>query len=245
MSKELTKQSDETVRPAFLAAVEKKGLAIINKVVTPPAVVIVQAMSEVLIEAGFSPGEVALMPAQEPITDTLTVVPLYYYTVYQALNPREMKDLRMIREETFDETSELAAKCRELLDVPCPENEKLFVRHQQSLVVICFVEEIQTVIALRFCRSEFKTGKLFAAKIKARNASIFAGRYVLQVGVHKNDKGRWYGWDFKQTDRPWVSEEEYATFELMHDELAAAHAKGALQPAESDADTDTAAEVVF
>lgn len=225
---------DLTERPAFLATAEKKGLAVINKVVTPPAVVIVQAMSDQLIEAGFTPGEVALMPAQEKLQDTLTVVPLFYYTVYQCLNPREMKDLRMIREETFDDESELAAKCRQLLDEPCPENDKLFIRYQQSLIVVCYVEELQTVVALRFYRSEYKTGKLFAAKIKARNASIFAGRYVLQVGVHKNDKGRWYAWDFKPTDRPWVSEEEYAQFEKMHDEIAEAHRTGTLKPVDVD-----------
>lgn len=241
---ELPAVVEESERPAFLATVQKKGLETINKVVSPPAITIVQAMSDKLIEAGFAAGEVAAMPAQEPVPDTLTVVPLFYYTVYQCLNPREEKDLRMIREESFDELSELADKCRALLSEPCPENDKLLITYQQSLIVVCFVEEMQQVVALRFYRSEFKTGKLFAAKIKARNASVFAGRYVIQVGVHKNDKGRWYGWDFKTTDRPWVTAEEYATFEAMHDELAAAHASGSLAPAEIEETADSAPEGV-
>lgn len=227
----------ESERPAFLTQVAKKGLETINKVVTPPSITIVQAMSGELIEAGFEAGNVVLMPARELGPDTITVVPLFYYTVYQCINPREVKDLRMVREESFDEFSDIARKCQALEEFPCPENEKYMCYYQQILIVVCWVEELNMPIALRFYRSEYKTGKLFAAKIKARNASIFAGRYVLQVGTHKNDKGRWFGWDFKTTDRPWVNEEEYAFYEQLHDELAEAHRSGTLRPADVDVES--------
>lgn len=226
--------ASETERPAFLAEVKKKGLETINKVVTPPSITIVQAMSDKLLEAGFEAGNVVLMPSQEPGPDTITVIPLFYYTVYQCINPREVKDLRMVREESHDENSEIAQKCRDLIEFPCPENEKYTCYYQQTLIAVVWVEELSMPVALRFYRSEYKTGKLFAAKIKARNASVFAGRYVLQIGVHKNDKGRWFGWDFKGTDRPWVTEEEYAFYEKLHDELAEAHRTGTLKPADVD-----------
>jgi hypothetical protein len=228
----------ETERPSFLAERGKKGLETINKVVTPPSITIVQAMSDKLLEAGFEPGNVVLMPAAELGPDTITVTPLYFFTVYQCINPRELKDLRMVREESFDDMSEIAAKCQAMVEFPCPENEKYTCYYQQTLIFVVWVEELKMPIALRFYRSEYKTGKLFAAKIKARNASIFAGRYVLQIGVHKNEKGRWFGWDFKPAENPWVSEEEYINFEEIHDELARAHSSGILRPADVELDSD-------
>lgn len=237
MSKEMIKP-EELARPAYLASAPKKGMEVINRIVAPPTLVIVQSQSDKLIEAGFGAGDVVMMPAQELVSDTLTVVPLLFFTEYICLNPREAKDLPMIRERSFDDNSEIAAKCRALEEFPCPESPKHFCKYQQNLVFVVFVEELQMVTSLRFYRSEFKVGRVFASKIKARNASVFAGRYVIQCGIHKNDKGRWHGWDFKPTDRPWVSEEEYATFEQMHDELAAAHAANALQIQDEEQITD-------
>jgi L,D-peptidoglycan transpeptidase YkuD (ErfK/YbiS/YcfS/YnhG family) len=98
------------------------------------------------------------------------------------------------------------------------------------------VEEINQVATIRFSRSEYKTGRIFASKIKARRQSIFASRYTLSTGYHKNEKGRWGGFDFKQVDpeRLWVDEEEYNRFQAMHEEIAKAHAASQLQPAEVD-----------
>lgn len=230
------------VKPAFLSDKKNKGLEILNQVVSPPGIIIVQAMSQDLIDAGFEAGDVLMMPAQEPVPDTLTIVPLFFFTEFLLLNPREMKgELRMVREQSFDPMSDLAEKCRDLADIPCPENPKHRCKYRQDFVFVVFVEELGTAVALRFYSAEFKTGRTLASKIKARNASPFAGRYVIQAGTHKNDKGRWYGWDFKPTDRPWVTEEEYARYEAMHDELAAAHAANTLDVTADAGDVEPSA----
>ena len=210
-------------KPAYLSEKEVKGMDIINRVIAPPTIVIVQSQSDKLIEAGFEAGDVVLMPAQELVADTLTVVPLFFFTEYVIYNPREAKDLPMVREKSYDDASELAERCRDLEEFACPESPKLLCRCQQNYVFVVFIEELQLVTSLRFYRSEFKTGRIWASKIKARRASPFAGRYIIQCGVHKNDKGRWHGWDFKQTGQPWVTDEQYTMYEKMHDELAAAH----------------------
>jgi hypothetical protein len=242
---ELTTELNE--RPAFLADVAVEGLDQINEIVSPPALVIVQAMSQKLLDAEFEAGDVVMMPAQEKVSDTLEVTPIFFFSEYVCLNPREVNDLPMIREATFDSRSEIAQKCRDLVEFPCPENDKYMCRYQTNLVFLVYVEQLDQIVTLRFYRSEFKTGTLFASKIKARGASIYAGRYVLQVGVHKNDKGRWFGFDFKPTDQPWVTDE--ATFNRYadyHREFADLHARNLLRPDDGDvAEDDVEGEVDF
>lgn len=240
--------TDVNERPSFLAEAEVEGMDAINQIVRPPTLVIVQAMSQKLMDAGFEAGEVVMMPAQERVPDTLEVTPIFFFTEFVCLNPREVEDLPMIRESSFDPQSDIAAKCRDLLEFPCPENEKYMCRYQQNLVFLVFVEQLETVVALRFYRSEFKTGQLFASKIKSRGASIYAGRYVLQVGPHKNSKGRWHGFDFKPTEHPWVSDKEtYERYGAMHREFAELHAKNLLRPDDGDdGETEVAeGEVAF
>jgi hypothetical protein len=224
--------------PEYLKDKEVLGLATINKVVAPPALVIVQAMSQKLLDAGFKQGDLVLLPAQELAPDTISVIPLFFYTEFAIVNPRDMKDLPMIRERSFDEKSEIAQRCRDLEEFPCPENEKYMCRYQATMTFVVWCEELQQVATLRFSRSEYKTGRIFASKIKARRRSIFASRYTLQVGIHKNDKGRWNGFDFKQVDPEalWVDEDTYNTLETMHLEISKAHADNLLVPAEVDID---------
>lgn len=237
MSSNLPTVPTQTSRPTFLSEQQVLGLEHIDKVVAPPNIVIVQAMSDKLLEAGFKAGEVVMQPAQEPVDDTLTIVPIFYFTEYVIINPREVKDLPMIRERSLDHASDLAARCRELAEFDCPEMPGKKCKYQANMVFIVFVEELQTLITLRFYRAEYKTGRLFASKIKARNASIFAGRYVIQVGVHKNETGRWHGWDFKPCDRPWVTEDEYSTFEAMYRRCAEAYEADLLRTDVDDRDS--------
>lgn len=238
MSTNLPSTTAATSRPAFLSSQEAVGLDGLDRVVAPPNLVIVQSMSDKLLEAGYKAGEVVMQPAQEPVPETLTVVPVFYFTEYVVLNPREAKELPMIRERSLDHTSDIAQKCRELAEFDCPEMPGKRCKYQANMVFIVFVEELQQLITLRFYRAEYKTGRLFASKIKARNASIFAGRYVIQVGVHKNETGRWHGWDFKACDRPWVTEEEYTAFSTMYQRCNDAYQADALRTDVDDRDGD-------
>lgn len=226
-------------RPSFLSSHPVVGLDHIDKVVAPPNLVIVQSMSDKLIEAGFKAGEVVMMPAQESVGQTLTIVPIFFFTEYVCINPREAKELPMIRERSLDHLSEIANKCRELAEFDCPEMPTKKCKYQANMVFIVWVEELQMAITLRFYRAEYKTGRLFASKIKARNASIYAGRYTIQVGVHKNESGRWHGWDFKATDRPWVeSEEQFKEFEALHIRCKEAYDADLLRTDLDDRDQD-------
>ena len=229
-------------RPAFLSNAAVVGLDHIDKVVAPPNIVIVQSMSDKLLEAGFKAGEVVMLPAQEHVSETLTIVPIFYFTEYVILNPREAKELSMIRERSLDHMSDIAQKCRELAEFDCPEMPSKKCKYQANMVFLVFVEELQTLITLRFYRAEYKTGRLFASKIKARNASIFAGRYVIQVGVHKNETGRWHGWDFKPCDNPWVTEEEYQQFAEMHNRCKEAYEADLLRTEVDDRGNDESEE---
>jgi hypothetical protein len=182
------------------------GLDMIKRVVRPPRIVIVQSQSQALLDAGFEIGDIVMLPAREKLPNVLHVTPLIFYPEYVCLNPRELKQLEMVRERSLDPTSDVAQKCKRLEVMACPEDPKYTCKYQENLIFICFVEEVGCACAFAFYRSEHKTGTLFASKINARNKSIFYGRYMLSGEIHKNEKGRWHGFAVNNAEQPWVSD---------------------------------------
>ena len=74
---------------------------------------------------------------------------------------------------------------------------------------------------MMFKGAEWKTGKNWANKINLLGCDIYGGRYKVEVGNQKNDKGNWEGFVITvDQEETFVTEEQYKAFEQQHEELS-------------------------
>lgn len=188
------------------------------KVIRPPRIKIVQDLSKKVKQAfGLANGDVVLLPLGIKLGDLsapILVTPIFWYSEYVALNPREATALPMIRERKLSELSETARKAKQRVSEPCPELPAKNITYAEVLNFIVYVHGYNVTAMVNFLKGEYSSGSNFAALIKQRGARCFACVYELVPGVHTNRNGdEWYGFDARNcAEFSWVSPDLYNKF---------------------------------
>lgn len=233
--------------PSFMQGEAVQGLQLVEQYIVPPRIKVVQPMKGEAY-ADFSEGDTVLTPQRTLLAkrgEPFFVTPLLFYPEWYVVNPLEKKDsLPMIRERTIDPKSEIARKARnkDTWFEPFPDeaNSKLQLRYVEALVFLVELREQPGMqglpVALSFSKGEHGSGSRFAALLKMRSASIFAGVYecVVPERARSNAKGRWYGIDVsnpKSNDvSPWIeSKEEFERLKAEHEKLLEQYKAGLVQ----------------
>jgi len=220
---DLVKQME---KPAFLVEAEIEGMEEVKKHLVPSVIRIVQKMSSEELLSRFAVGQVVLLPEQIALADhedSVTFIPVYFYTEYCTWNPRSTRGSEpAIRARSFDPNSDVGIKARnpDTWEEVHPDNAKEVINHREHLNYMVVVQHkfappVPCVIS--FSSTQHMAGKQFSNLIAARNASIYAGKYELKTVKQSNAKGDWYGFDISNAG--WCDEGEHDLMQTLHHEI--------------------------
>lgn len=206
---------------------DRAGTEELAQYIVPPRVKIVQALSDDSLKELAGEGALVAAPTNIVLAKVgvkVPFVPVLFWPSWLVWNPRNAGDLPMVREETRDPQSEIAAICRDPQRrnaVSCPEFPDKMLRYQEHLnyLVILPGVSMHMVFALSFARTQHRAGSNLAALIRMRNKPIYAGGYTMHTVRQENSEGRWFG--FAIENAGWVEDPElYQSLKEMHEELA-------------------------
>jgi hypothetical protein len=213
-------------RPSYLSDTPTSdNLRELSKVAKPPRLKVIQAMTGEPYKPPFKEGDCIIVPQMEFVCDETkpaTIVPIYYFRHFILTNPAQMKgQVPFIREQTYDEKSDLARKALTFKTMPFPENPKLESKYQSVLNFIVDLPDHPEMAGLfpilAFRGGEFKYGQILIGMIQARKVEdFFACRFRITTGDHKGKMGTWKGLDFDNDPNPWVDEAHYNIYKERH-----------------------------
>lgn len=249
---EVAPRMDEQLPDFMRADGQDAGIDNLRDFIIPPRLKTVQKQSDTLLEAGFNPGDLVVMPSRllfaqmsldRKTGEPFHFVPLFFFAEWCTWNPFELKGtMPAIRERTFDAESPLAKKARDpsLRQFVCPEvpekeGKKLYCRHVEHLNFMVLMADAgsefsDVPLVLSFARGEYMTGSAFLSLLSMRRAKcygcVFEGRAAFRPD---KGKGSWYGVDVTNpTDGtpPFVRDQAtYEAYKALNAGLAEAHAQ--------------------
>lgn len=242
--------------PAYMAG-DSTGIEEMERFIVPPRLKIVQKQSSEELLAAFSIGTVILSPQRvlvvEPGTP-FTFTPIFAWPEWYSANPIETKgQLPFIRERTLDPTSRLAKKCANpdfWVETVEENGKKLEIRNIEALNFLVKIHDVESVgstdVVMSFSRGEHKTGTSFLGLIKTRRGAMYGLRFQAVIdpnNTRSNASGAWRGFDITNApEHPFVSEEEYPAYKLLHEEYKAK--RQSIRVDYDEVDADAAGEVV-
>lgn len=242
MSNEIQKIDPNLNLPAHLQNKEVKGMDVIKSVVRPPMLKIVMKQSRDELLDKFGKGALICMPAEAEIAPNdvpFHFTPIFMWKEFITWAPIEARgNVPAILERSLDEYSDIAAKAQDSnrrVEEVDYNGQSLKVRHVEHLNFMVVIHNHplggpDTPFVMSFARAEYRTGSNLASFIQMRKTSPF--NCIFEASVCKdprsNDQGSWYGYDINNPSpdsgvSPWVTEEQSAVFEKMHDEFAKLH----------------------
>lgn len=237
--------------PAFMQEDEGLGTEVLSQFVRPPYVKIIKSQAKSELKEKWGEGSAVLFPSEIVLCkkqdEGFLMVPLFFYVEYCVMNPIQVKTLSMMRDRTFDPTSEIAKRARDpkAWTMPCPENKEFKIKYVEMLNFIFtpFQDGLpQMPCIMSFSRGEHRTGRMLSSMIQAKKASICGQVYRAKIGMHKYAQGEYEGWgfDFETPEPAFVTDPAtYASFKDTHLMLKKKHEDGLIR---ADYDEDTAEE---
>jgi len=223
--------------PDYLIEVAKAGgptgLEDMRGYLTPPRLKTMQPMRKGPFKS-FPEGAVLVTPTNEIVCGkdgffALTV--LFTYDQFCAHNPYSRPEgMPLIRESSFDYNSELAAKCRNFISEPFPENEAEEIKyctHINALVVIHGVPSLQNIpVMLNQYMGEWKSGRRMLDLLNNRTSNgtpIYAHNLMAKETTHKSGSNEWEGLDFSNPTADvdvgrFVTAEQFAIYKELHEQ---------------------------
>ena len=217
-------------KPAFLADKQMVGLEGVSRIVRPSMIRIVQKNSSDELTERFAAGSIILMPDSMLLGDPETpveFVPIMFFQEYCKWSPMKLKGIEpMIKERTFDPNSSTARKAQnpETWSESHPQHpgdEKFnyrYVEHLNFLVKLAgeAFRHLDPVL-VSFAKTNYTVGQRLGKLMMARQASIFAGKYVL--GTRTRD-GQETSWKVYTVDNAgWNNDEDvYNQCAAIHDQ---------------------------
>lgn len=202
--------------PAYLQNLpaDKTLMTELNKYSKVPFIKIVQGQTGEPFKPAFNDGDIIAFPHLIKIGDRstpFTFTPLHFYTNFLAQNKFGFKP--WIREQSYDETSDLAKKCKTFQKMADPDNPKNEITFRQALNFMVSVDhpELRDVFfALPFMGGEFKTGQNLIGLIQKRKTPYyFATRFRSASALHTSKDFKWWGLDPINDAEPYVSEDMF------------------------------------
>lgn len=239
--------------PTFLQERRDQGLAAkgtenLGQYFVPPRLKLVQDQTAEDIKALFGSGAAVVVPHNVPVvlwdsalghSAPFTFIPLFSFTEFATVNPRNVNDangnpLPFIRERSNDIRSEIAIRARNFKDKSarfdvCPEskdpNKK--IRYVEFLNFLCIIENVPDLqgmpVHFSFWSTGHADGRNLANLILARQGvDMFAQRFQATVTPRKNAEGNWKGLTIQTPlNAPAFvqTEAEYKAYERKHEEI--------------------------
>jgi len=228
----------DTQLPAFMQAEEETGVEELAQFIIPPRVKIVQAQSGGQLKELFEVGDVVLVPQMllvAPFGEPFHFTPIFFFPEWLLTNPVGVTPF--VRERSTDPQSEIAAKARNKVSIPCPEKPGKECRYVQHLNYISIIHnvDVSTPVVLSFARAEHSTGQNLASRIRMRKAPIYGCTFEAQVMERENAEGNWCGFDILNPSEesrvsPFIQDEEmFNELKAFHLEFKDAHEKSMIQ----------------
>lgn len=226
--------------PAFLVEAVKTGgstgLEEMREFLTPPRLKITQAMSKGEFKQ-FPVGTVLVTPTNEVVCGPqgyFAFTVLYAYSQFCVHNPyKRPEGMSLIRESTFDYNSEIAAKCRNFVSEPFPEDPSLEIKyatHINALIVVHGIPTLANVpVMLSQYMGEWKAGRRMLDLLNARTSDgtpIYAHNLMAHEATHKSGSNEWEGLDISNPTADvdvgrFVTAEQFAVYKQLHEQCKA------------------------
>ncbi len=187
---------------------DREGLDDLIGMIKPLRVKVVQALSDEKKTGKASEGDVLLKPVDVKIAalgESITIVPIFSFTEYLALNPRGLvaarPELYWLRDSSRDAKSTIAHKARNRVTEDNPEgainretNQPWQVQYVVAYNYVVWLVRDNTMALLTFMKGEAKYGERLGQLIQLRNRSMYTGQYDLTIEKHRNQRGdEWVG----------------------------------------------------
>lgn len=225
----ITREQAALAIPDYMLADDvDTGVEAMVQYVVPPRLKIVQKTSDNELQNEFPAGSVLLVPQKKLIArmhydgpksiegETFLFTPLFFFTEFIEYNPIQMRgQLPTIRERSFDPSSALAARARDVkaCKTPCPQNTTYTCHAVECLNFIIAIKEEgrswldSSICIMTFQRGEFRTGTalitlITGRRIRGKVAPLYGGVYAAKVpgSQRENEQGSWYGFDINNPD---------------------------------------------
>lgn len=234
-------------RPDFLKEVKGYDFTEMNKFVQPPRLKIIQDQTGPPLKPPFSAADCVVLPNNVKVAgleQPFSFTPIIFFGTYACMNPFQMKTaLPFIRESSNDDNSELAKKCRTIgYSEKCPENEKFDLVFSQFLNFMIILHDVNGLprnmpVHIWAKRGEIKHMQVLMGLIQSRGAPPYACRFNAIPNRRSGTQGSWYGLDYSNDHQPWVeNENEFKSYEKLHNDLLAIVKAGNLKPEYDDAE---------
>jgi len=234
----LAKPTDQEV-PDYVLAAGDADLGDLDVYISPARLKIVQGTARAPFDE-YDKGTAVILPVMQVLArpgESFLFTPVFMFPEWLLVNPLSTQgELPMIRERTFDKSSELAERAKDPARryQSCPEKPSQDMKNQmcyvEALNFMCVIHGIPIMqgvpIVMSFQKGEHFSGRKLATLIKMRNAKMYAGIYVASTGApRRNADGAWYGVDCtnptSEVSPTWVDVTSFALFGEMHDGLKA------------------------
>lgn len=201
----------------------------INKYAKPPFIKIVEANSGLPYKPPFSAGDIVLAPQKDKLGDENTpvvFVPIHFWTTFTCLNPIATRGMGLpaVREISFDESSELAKKCKNFMqyqNVPCPELPTKMLKFATTLNFIIIMEDHDRYASfpvwMFYARGRYAEGQVLVGLIQSRWAPKFGCRFKMYTRSKPGKEGGTYTtMNFLDDPQMHCTEENFKRYELLN-----------------------------
>ena len=238
-----------------------KSLAGMKEYRVLPRAKLIQGMTDATLKEEFGEGAVIMSPGRALVAGARTpflFAPLFFFTEFCKWRDRRDKSGSVIVARSADKAGEVAARARnaeqrfeEYAGGPAKEPFKYrYVEHLNFAGLVYDPDHFQNAspITVGFSRGEFFTGKNFVSAIMLRKvggipAPLWSQVWQLQSNTRTRADNTWWGIDFQNPERPWITEEQAPFMRGMHEELRNLYAQERLTVDASEADDDESATV--
>lgn len=268
----MTKRMADLVPDFMVEDGADAGIENLRDFIIPPRLKIVQKQSDALLEAGFSVGDLVVMPSRllfTGMTDDKKVgapfnfVPVFFFPEWCVWNPYELKgQMPAIRERTLDSKSPLMKKSRDPAlrqevcpEVPTKDGKTLYIRYVEHLNFMILRQDqdsdtFETPMILSFARGEYMTGSGFLSLISMRKAKSYGCVFEGQSRFRPDKgKGSWFGVDVTNPSElgPFVTDRDvYERYKALNADLTKAHEERRIVvDYEDDGEEDPANDATF
>lgn len=201
----------------------------------------------------YGPEGTVVIPASETVLagygEEFDVTPVMFFDEFIQWGDRKDTAGKMIREKSLDLASALAVKCQDgsKWTEKYGDKQQFIAKNTHHLNFLCVVMSGDlkgTLVVLSFIRTEFKKGNAWIGaiqqrKIGGRQAPLYTSVWTMKSASRTNDKGEWFGLDFRSAAEPWVSAEDLPQLKAMHEQLVTDYKAQALEVGHETAERDT------
>ena len=200
-----------------------------------PRLKIIQAMSDQGLKDEFGEGAVIISPGNGMVCDKkgyFDVTPLFYFNEFIQWSDRNDSGSGAILDRTFDPSSPLAAKCRDM-ERRMEDYEGGQASNQEHLNFVCLIQSGPMegqVVVLSFTKGEFQKGREFISGIHLRRMGttqvpIYLHLWRFTPSFRERGSKKWFGLDYLNPDGPLYvgdnleNQEVAEAMKQMHEEL--------------------------